>query len=393
MQDGMDRRDFMKSMGAGAAAAAMGAGAADALGAEKEVTMASGSALEARAFGARGDGQADDTAAVQKALAAAAEVHGTVFFPAGTYLCSEVRVPAHVGLAGEPTWGYRHFGGAILKLADAKATCLLNLTGAIGATVTGLCLDGGALGEHVHGILVDKPDYGREEDTPRIERCRIASFSGDGIRLGRIWCFTVRHCMSGRNGGCGLRLRGWDGFILDNWFSGNREAGFGAYDENASTTVTGNRIEWNRQGGIVIHGGDHYNFGNNYIDRSGGPGISLLPRGDRACYHISITGTCIWRSGKREWPTSGEEHQSAQVRFECVRGLTFTGNAMMTGRDDNSRGEWSPDFGVVYGRLENSVIMGNVLHSGALKELLVDLGGHGPNVIVRDNPGSLGFAT
>ncbi len=350
--------------------------------------MAAGSALDARSFGARGDGQADDTSAVQKALEAAAEVRGTVFFPPGTYLCSEVRVPRHVGLAGDPTWGYRHFGGAILKLADERAACLVNLTGAIGASVSGLCLDGGSIGERVHGILVDKADYGKEEDTPRIERCRIAGFSGDGIRLERIWCFSVRHCMSSHNGGCGLRLRGWDGFILDNWFSGNREAGFGAYDENASTTVTGNRIEWNRAGGIVIHGGHHYNFGNNYVDRSGGPGISLLPRGDQACLHISVTGSCIWRSGKPKW-RSGDEHQSAQVRLECVRGLTFTGNTMMTGRDDNGRGDYSPDYGIVYGRLENSILQGNVLHDGALKELLVDLGGHGPGVIVRENPGSL----
>ena len=60
--------------------------------------------LDARRFGAVGDGQADDTAAVQKALDAAGEVCGTVFFAPGTYLCSELRVPRQVGLAGEPTW-------------------------------------------------------------------------------------------------------------------------------------------------------------------------------------------------------------------------------------------------------------------------------------------------
>jgi hypothetical protein len=350
--------------------------------------MADGDALDARAFGARGDGQADDTAAVQKALEAAAEFRGTVFFPAGTYLCSELHVPPHVGLAGHPTWSFRDFGGAIMKLADARAACLLNLTGAIGATVGGLCLDGAGLGEGVHGILVDKPDYGREEDTPRIERCRIAGFSGDGIRLERIWCFSVRHCMSAHNGGCGLRLRGWDGFVLDNWFSGNRDAGFAAYDENASTTMTGNRIEWNRAGGIIIRGGSHYNIANNYIDRSGGPGISLLPRGEVACHTISVTGSVIYRSGKPEWLPAGDR-QSAQARFECVRGLAFIGNALCVGRDDSGRGEWSPEFGIVYGRLENSIIQGNVLQNGARKELLVDLGGHGPNVIVRDNPGCL----
>jgi len=350
--------------------------------------MPTGTSFDVRAFGAAGDGKADDTTAVQMALDAAAVVRGTVSFPAGTYLCSELHVAPHVGLAGEPTWSYRHFGGGTIKLADEKATCLVNLTGAFGATVTGLCLDGAGLGESVHGILVDKPDYGQQEDTPRIERCRVAGFSGDGIRLERIWCFSVRHCMSAHNGGCGLRLRGWDGFILDNWFSGNRGAGFGAYDENASNTLTGNRIEWNRSGGIVICGGNHYNVGNCYIDRSGGPAISLLPRGETPCSIISVTGSVIWRSGKPEWTDKGD-HSSAHVHFEHVHGLTFTGNAMSVGRDDGGRGEWSPDFGIVYGRLENSVIAGNTLHDGAHKELLVDLGRHGPGVIVRDNPGSL----
>ena len=391
MQDAMGRREFVKAIGVGAAAAAAGASAAGAAEAERGNTMAAPTSLDARAFGARGDGQADDTAAVQKALDAAGQVCGTVHFPAGTYLCSELHVPPLAGLAGDPTWSYRHFGGAIIKLADARAACLVNLTGAFGATVTGLCLDGAGLGESVHGILVDKPDYGQQEDTPRIERCRIAGFSGDGIRLERIWCFSVRHCMSGHNGGCGLRVRGWDGFILDNWFSGNRGAGFGAYDENASNTLTGNRIEWNRAGGIVICGGSHYNIANSYIDRSGGPGISLLPRGESGCSTVSVTGSVIYRSGKPEWTPAGD-HPSAHAHFEHVSGLTFTGNALTVGRDDGGRGEWSPDSGIIYGRLENSVIACNVLHNGARKELLVDLGGHGPNVVVRDNPGSL-FAT
>jgi hypothetical protein len=194
--------------------------------------------------------------------------------------------------------------------------------------------------------------------------------------------------MSAHNGGCGLRVRGWDGFILDNWLSGNRGAGFGAYDENASNTLTGNRIEWNRAGGIAICGGNHYNIGNSYIDRSGGPAISLLPRGETPCSVISVTGSVIYRSGKPEWTAEGD-HRSAHVRLDHVRGLTFTGNAMSVGRDDGGRGEWSPDLGIVYGRLHDSVIAFNVLHGGARKELIVDLGGHGPGVVVRDNPGSL----
>lgn len=341
-----------------------------------------------RSFGAAGDGQCDDTAAVQKAIDAAAEVQGTVLVPPGTYACSTLKLGPRTGLVGHPTWTYRAFGGAILQLADDKARCLLDLTGAVGATLNGLCLDGARKGDGVHGVTIDKPDYGKEEDVPRIERCRIAGFTGDGIHLGRIWCFTIRHCMVAFNGGCGVRVRGWDGFLLDNWLSGNRGAGYGAYEENASVTMTGNRVEWNGGGGIVIHNGGHYNICNNYIDCSVGTGIAVLPTPGWWGRAFAITGNLIYRSGKPDRRPLGE-HESAHAHFVGLRGLTFTGNTMDAGRDDGDKGEWSPRFGIVYGSLRDAVIQGNVLHSGALEQLMVDLGGHGENVIVRDNPGSI----
>lgn len=53
------------------------------------------------------------------------------------------------------------------------------------------------------------------------------------------------------------------------------------------------------------------------------------------------------------------------------------------------RGKWSPSYGIVYEGLSNCVISSNVLHQGAIKQMLADLGGHGEGVVVKDNPGSL----
>ena len=52
-----------------------------------------------RSFGARGDGRTVDTPAVNRAVeAAAAAGGGTVYFPAGTYLCFSIRLKSNVGL-------------------------------------------------------------------------------------------------------------------------------------------------------------------------------------------------------------------------------------------------------------------------------------------------------
>ena len=385
-QSAFSRRAFV-TMGGMVAASSLAAVAAD-HGINPPVKDEKGM-LNVTQFGAKGNGITDDTAAIQKTMNAAASTNGSVMIPEGKYLCSELKVPAGIGVYGFPASSYGKGMGTMLIFKGGDAKCLINLTGSFGSYLYGLCLHGGDIEGGAHGIMVDKPDYGKQEDTPRIDMCRVEHFTGDGIHLERIWCFCVRHSHCFANKGCGLRVRGWDGFILDNWFSGNGKAGFGAYDENASNTLTGNRIEWNREGGIVIQGGSHYNITGNYIDRSGRCGIALLQgAANKNCQTISITGNVIYRSGKPEWG-QGDEFDSAHVRFEFAKGLVFTGNAMNSGRDDNASGTYSPNFGMVLKGLECSIIKDNVLFNGMLKEVIVDQGEHHEDVIIKDNVGSL----
>jgi hypothetical protein len=343
--------------------------------------------LNARDFGAVGDGQTDDTAALQAALDAAAKIQGTVFVPEGTFMTGRLRLHAHTGIIGQATWSYQEPGGSILKLNDASAICLLDLTGARGATVNGLSLQGGNLGTRSHGIFMGEFPEKKQEDAPRIERCHISRFTGDGIRLDPVWCFSIRSCEVIFNQGNALSLRGWDGFVLDNWFSGNGGAGFASIGPNASNTLTGNRIEWNRGGGIVILGGSHYNITGNYIDRSGGPAIRLAKRDGAPCLCITATGNVIYRSGKPEW-TSSDPLESCHARLEDAHGLVFTGNSFCVGQDDG-KGVNSPQFGLVLRGLVNTVVTNNTLHIGAISELIHDLGEHGEGVIIKDNPGCL----
>ena len=62
---------------------------------------------------------------------------------------------------------------------------------------------------------------------------------------------------------------------------------------------------------------------------------------------------------------------------------------MNAGKDDRGSGQFSPQYGIVYSGLSNSIIKDNVMHFGCLKELLVSPGGSGAGVVVRDNVGSV----
>ena len=339
--------------------------------------------VDVRKFGAAGDGKTDDTAALQKAIDTAAEKTVAVLVPPGIYMTRELHVREGVALTGVAGWNYSFGGGSVLRFLGTDSACLLDLTEARGATLQGLSLDGGGLGTNVHGIATKRSGYGKHEDGFRIDTCQVARFSGSGMNLNKVWAFSVRHCEMMANRGDGMTLHGWDGFLLDNWFSGNGRAGFAAREENASVTFTANRVEWNHEENFVIAGGDGYQITGNFFDRAGTVGIALR-KSTRSCVQVALTGNFIKRSGKM---AKGETHESAQVVMEGGAGITFTGNVLQAGRDDGNTGVWSPANGIVYGGLKDCVIANNTLFEGALRELMVDLGGHGEGVVVKDNPG------
>jgi hypothetical protein len=341
--------------------------------------------INVRDFGAQGDGATDDTAAIQRAIDAAAEKGGGgVWFPPGNYAVSTLRLRSYTGLFAHPTWS-THGGGTRLTLIDERADCLLDLRGTLGARVVGLGLEGGELGEAICGIYHDGANH-EQEDTLHIERCRIAHFSGDAVRLDNVWAFTLTNNMLIFNGGDGLSFSHWDGWVYENIFNNNGGYGIHGRETNASVSIVSNRIEWNHTGGILLEQGSHYHINANYIDRSGGPGIHLRGEPGAPAHTYAITGNLIYRSGARVAPAS---EQSSHLLFEHVAGLTCTGNTMRIGVNDSGQGLRSPSFGIVVRGLEHSVVCHNALHHGAIGELIADHGEHGPQTLIRDNVGSL----
>lgn len=103
---GILRRDLLKRGGAGVAGAALAAvvtaGASGTATANAESTAVPGSPdskFDVRRFGAKGDGKAIDSPAINKAIEAAAAVGGgMVHLPAGQYLCYSIHLKSNVGL-------------------------------------------------------------------------------------------------------------------------------------------------------------------------------------------------------------------------------------------------------------------------------------------------------
>lgn len=343
------------------------------------------------AFGAVGDGRTDCTAAVQEAIEAASGCRGKVTVPPGVYMVGHLRLHGQgVSLEGCAAWSYRSDGASVFRLNTADTDCMIDISGAFGCVIRGMCLDGCRLGKNIHGVKLwwEKYNGGSEEDTPTVDDCRIGNFSGDGLHFAHVWCFSVRHSMLHSNGGAGLYIDGWDAFILDNWFSNNGGGGIRGGQIVSSVTCTGNRVEWNRRGGFVLPHGDSYNITGNFFDRSFGPALEL-GAADGGVSLVTVTGNVFRRSGAHpEGEPFEDADMSCHVRLCCCDGVAVSGNSMRVGCNDGGGGVLSPDRGCIIENCRECVIRDNVMQRGALVANL-DVRGENPQCLIADNVGSL----
>jgi hypothetical protein len=377
---GLNRRDFL--VGTGLLGIANVTGTAPGLFPGKEGAQST-SVFNVCDSGAKGDGETSDSEAIQKALDAAGAVSGTVYFPAGRYLCHNLKVHQHTTVMAEPQWGYRGDAGAMLILDSDDADCLLNITGAFGVHLRGLFLQGRRDAKKaIHGVFLNNDEkYSSKEDSIVIDDCKITGFSGHGINLLRIWLFIIRHSIMQGNKGCGVQITGWDGFVTDNQFSGNGSHGFGCDGVGATIMFTANRVEWNRGYGLYLYAGDAWNVTGNCFDRNWGAGICALKM-----HTTTITSNVFRRCGKDSNLLTEGEH-SCHTRLEECSGLTFVSNTFAAGRDDGGKGKYTPQVGFILRKLSHSVISNNTLYRGFMEKMVIDLGEHGDDYIFVNNVG------
>lgn len=355
-------------------------------------------------FGAVGDGKTDCTEAIQAALNKAGEIKGCVAVPPGKFMCGELTVPPSVTLSGFSGWGYREYGGSVLSLNDKNAECLLNLTGAHGCRIIGLQLLGDEVSEFgACGIGAFWEDYstrdnyelfkeknlfpeptqeGFREDSFVIENCQIKNFGGDGIHLQHIFAFTVKGCMIMANGKNAIFLTGWDGWITDNIMHTNRGAAIYSDGDFASFSITGNRIEWNHNGGINIAFGGSLNINNNCFDRAYGPSVQIRS-GKYRSGSITLTGNIFRRSGKHRQDFEEDPYLNSHILLNDTDRTVINANVFGTGKDDHGKGTLSPDYSVVFKNCNNCIITSNSMTNGSLKKDILNF--NGKENIIKDN--------
>jgi len=301
-------------------------------------------------------------------------------------LVSHITLRSYVHLFSYPTWSYHDDGGASIKLIESEYDNMVDISDTRGVRISGLAFNGSDLGKNKCCFHLDAE--GRtQENTVFIEKNRISNFSGDAIYT-ESWGTTIRENMIIFNKGHGIHFLRWDAWIYDNIINNNHGFGFYAPSHSASVTMTGNRIEWNRSGGIFLNNGNHYQINSNYIDRSGGPGIFLTgdaPNGKSGKAH-SITGNILHRNGAL---SDADSYRNCHIFLENQAGITCTGNVMTSGKNDNNSGKESPAYGIVYKALSCSVIRNNTLFKAAKKELILSNGSNNTNCHISDNPGTL----
>ncbi len=347
--------------------------------------------LNIRDFGARGDGKSDDTQALLAAMDAATRDKGTVYFPSGTYCIHPVKVPSHITLMGNSSWGYSgrmeengqpadpgYMGNTVLAALSGDARALLDLDSCCGTRIVGLTLDGRHLGAQMHGVY---SRHGGVEQNNCYEDCRITRFTGCGLKLDWVWVFAVRRCIIIDNAQHGIDVdRGYDGWVIDNQISANGLMGINAGP--GMVCYTGNRIEWNKEGGMFCNDTQNINVTGNSFDHNFGPAIWF--QNSRA---NAVSGNMSRNDG-----SGRTDDRSCAFLLEDSQGISLTGNTVWCWphRELSEAGhtaDGTPYYGIVVKNLTDSVVSSNAMHRCASREVIRDLGGHS-RTLIEGNVGS-----
>lgn len=353
--------------------------------------------FDVRDYGAKGDGNTDDTQAIQKAIeAAAAAGGGKVYVPSGTWVVSDsdgsgnaLVLKSNVALTGDGA------GETVLKLADGGASSgTASLLGvASGSTVrdaavSDLTLDGNQA--NTSGELSGWSQAGAGSVTNLvIDGVTATDFSGSGFDLTEPAVnLTVRNSTAqnntldgfalggslpaatfqdnrgvdnGRNG-INVTLGGQALSLTDNVASGNGADGIFVHNESGVDTgyfsVIGGDVHDNAGDGIHVRGIEYGGVYRVDIHGNGGSGVDL-----QGTTHVEVSDNIIH--------DNAQTSDTAEVAIRSLGGTNGTQNFVY---DNIITGGANSTWGVAEipsstAGVDGSVIFGNVINGTATGDI------------------------
>ena len=288
-------------------------------------------------YGAIGDSAADDTTAINNAIAAVPTNGGTVVFPPGTY-----RITSPITLKAR----------TILRGSGQQASVIL-CDGCDGLTFSGpVSLNENCMLVQAEDLTV-RGDYTSSKIGINLDhvihlflnRVCVEKFSSHGIQLDTIITGTISDCLIQKNDGDGLKYLGTvnnvtciGGSLLYNNGAGATLTGADLNDTNRSVKFIGVTIEENRAAGLTIDFShniaiiDSYFENNKSVNTGTGRGTFSAPA---VGYNIQlgpnmasggINGTAIYANHFSDIESNGEGYH---IRLYRVNGCTIDGNGFI----------------------------------------------------------------
>lgn len=295
-------------------------------------------------YGAVGNGVADDTAAIQSAVTAAAVAGGIAYVPEGTYkTTSTITIPSHVTLRGAGL-GRSHF----VASGGATATHMLLLSGELDVVVEDLDVDAGMTFYTTVRIYSSASPtvYATEH---RIRRCRLSGGNFVTVSSAAILHdFRIDECLldgplsidSGSAGHDGIVIAGNRGPRFQVWANGTPAAGgWGSNVQIVDNVLTGGDssvipIECIYYSNVIISGNVIEEAGLNGISTGGNLNVLISDNviADQSAYaieasghHITVTGNKVRDCASMVAGTASDRTETSHV---VISGNTHVGTGL-----------------------------------------------------------------
>jgi len=297
----------------------------------------SGGTVNAKEFGARGDGATDDTQAIQDALNA-----GNLFLPPGTYMVRMISIPANRLLIGMGA-------GSILKLKAGSPdfSNVLSIKDASQVLIRDIAIDGSgnnvASGEHSHNLFI-----WNSKDV-LVDNVILHDAQGDGISIGsdengETRRITIRNCNFYNRGRGGITIVGQGASDV---FLTNNHIRLGTQVTTSTSHINGIHVELSSP--VATHPTENIQILDNIV-REGGISISTKQT-DGQWRKVRIAGN--------EIDLSGSEAKHGIWLLETAD-FTITDNIITGNKDGNQTGirihDTLPEANTGRGIINNNVI-------------------------------------